>query len=205
MQWDTFGWLYFFSPGRCRVIPQKNHYFVPLFQCVHKCLHNPCTAAVQTTHATSISNPSRGGCMENWGVYAKPYVPCPWIIKLLLLEQRGFWRLDFTGQEESKITHNSCTPRFFSCWALSHLCVQMSRKQNLVQLYLNLVSASTFIYFISIGTIILVVYFEYVLELLRLEICAANSEPRWAAEIQCAFFCLWFCPWNNFLCICDAL
>lgn len=93
MWWDKFGCLYFFSPGRCRVIPQKNHYFVPLFQCVHKCLHNPCTAAVQTTHATSISNPNRGGCMENWGVYAKPYVPCPWIIKLLLLEQRDLWRL----------------------------------------------------------------------------------------------------------------
>lgn len=135
MQWDEFGWLCFFSPGRCRVIPQKNHYFVPLFQCVHKCLHNPCTAAVQTTHATSISNPNRGGCMENWGVYAKPYVPCPWIIKLVLLEQRDLWRLLVLRVCRKQDYIQQLHPAASLLLRLI-LCISISRKQNLVQHYL---------------------------------------------------------------------
>lgn len=111
-------------------MPQKNHYLVPLFQCVHKCLHNTCTAAAQTAHATSISNPSRGGCMENWGVYAKPYVPCPWIIKLLLLERRDFWR---RVREKARLQQPHPEPSLLSgLIVLEHLNKQETAGSNIL-------------------------------------------------------------------------
>lgn len=126
--WNAMGQIWMallFLSRQVQSNTSKNHYFEPLFQCVHKCLHNPHTAAVRTTHATSISNPNRGGCMENWGVYAKPYVPCPWIIKLVLLEQRDLWRRCFTGLLEAGL-YTTAAPHSFSAFEayLVHLSKQ---------------------------------------------------------------------------------
>lgn len=73
--------------------------------------------------------------MENWGVYAKPYVPCPWIIKLVLLEQRDLWRLLVLQVCRKQDYIQQLHPAAPLLLRLI-LCISISRKQNLVQHYL---------------------------------------------------------------------